>query len=266
MSKLVPYMGGKRLLTKTILSLIPEHRVYCEPFAGSATVLLAKPPSPCEVLNDINGEVVNLFRIMQHHPEEFIKQVRWNLRSRDEYARLKTSDPKTLTDIQRAARMYYLLRAGYGGKLPDVSCHFTGRLEGSSRPFSIYRIEETLYEVHLRLENVTVERLPYGDCLRRYDTLETFFYLDPPYWGHEKDYGVGIFAPEDFANLKEILSALQGRFLMSINDTPEIRDLFAGFQMQAVSTTYTVGARTGRRCKLVKELLFSNYPLSESTA
>lgn len=158
------------------------------------------------------------------------------------------------------------MQAGYGGKLPEAGCHFTGRTEGNSRPFSVYRVEETLYEVHLRLENVTVERLPYGDCLRRYDGPETFFYLDPPYRGHETDYGKGIFAPEDFAQLHEILSALQGKFLLSINDTPEIRELFAGFHMQAVSTTYTAGARAGRRCKQARELLISNYPLPESTA
>lgn len=229
-------------------------------------MLLAKPPSPCEVLNDINGEMVNLYRVLQHHPEEFLNQVRWNLRSRDEFARLKASDPKNLTDIQRAARMYYLLRAGYGGKLPDVNCHFTGRTEGNARPFSVYRVEETLYEIHLRLENVTVERLPYGECLRRYDSPETFFYLDPPYWGHEADYGKGIFAPEDFAQLHEILSGIQGKFLLSINDTPEIRELFAGFHLQEVSTTYTQGTRAGRPCKKAKELLISNYSLPESTA
>jgi len=75
MSKLVPYLGGKRLLTKTILSLLPAHRVYCEPFSGSGTILLEKSPSPAEVLNDINGEIVNLFRTIQAHPEEFLYQV-----------------------------------------------------------------------------------------------------------------------------------------------------------------------------------------------
>jgi DNA adenine methylase len=266
MSKLVPYRGGKRLLTKTILSVIPEHEVYCEPFAGSATVLLAKMPSLCEVLNDVNGEMVNLFRIIQLHPEEFIRQVRWNLRSREEFARLKDSKPQNLTDIQRAARIYFLLRAGYAGKLPDVGCHFTGRTEGNARPFSIYRIEETLYEVHQRLESVTIEHLPYSDCIRRYDTPSTFFYLDPPYWNHETDYGAGIFTPEDFSSLKQILEGLQGKFLLSINDTPEIRELFVGFHLKEVSTIYTQGTRSGRPCKKVQEFLISNYRLSESTA
>jgi len=264
MSKLVPYLGGKRLLTKTILSLIPEHRVYCEPFAGSATVLLAKAPSPCEVLNDINGELVNLFRIIQMHPEEFIKQVRWNLRSREEYARLKNSKPQNLTDIQRAARYYYLLRCSI---TPPGSaaggCSFTVSKLSKNKPLGGPAIIALIDDIHKRLESAVIEHLSYDECVRRYDTPQTFFYLDPPYWGHEKDYGAGIFTPEDFSSLKEILGGIQGKFLLSINDTPEIRNLFAGYQMQAVSTTYTAGARTGQRCKLAKELLISNYSLSE---
>ena len=109
MSKLVPYLGGKRLLAKVILSLIPAHHTYCEPFAGSATVLLAKEPSPLEVLNDLNQELVNLFRVVQNHPEEFLRQVRWQLHSRQEFQRLLSCPPEVLTDIQRAARFYYPL-------------------------------------------------------------------------------------------------------------------------------------------------------------
>lgn len=106
MSKLIPYLGGKRLLTKTILSLLPEHRLYCEPFGGSGTILLEKEPSGVEVINDIDGEIVNLFRIVQTHQEEFLRCIRWNLRSREEFLRLKNSLPAALTDIQRAARLY----------------------------------------------------------------------------------------------------------------------------------------------------------------
>lgn len=265
MSNLIPYLGGKRLLAKTILFLIPEHHLYCEPFAGSATILLAKPPSPCEVLNDLNGDLVNLFRVVQHHPEEFLKCLRWSLRSREEFKRLKESPPQILTDISRAVRFYYLLRAGYGGKLPAVSCHFTGRLEGNSRPFVSARAEETLYEIHLRLENVVVERLPYEDCLRRYDSPRTFFYLDPPYFGHEKDYGPGIFGPDDFHTLSELLQGLQGRFLLSLNDAPEIREIFQNHHLQEVTTTYTAGTGSPggavRSAKKAKELLISNYKM-----
>jgi len=260
MSKLVPYLGGKRLLTKTILSILPEHRLYCEVFGGSGTILLEKEPSPAEIFNDLNGEMVNLFRVIQSHPEEFLRQVRWNLRSRQEFRRLHSSPPPLLTDIQRAARIYYLLRAGYSGKLPDSGCHFAGRMMGSQRPFSIYRIEETLYEIHRRLENITIENLPFDDCLNRYDAADTLFYLDPPYFGHEQDYGKGIFCRDDFEKLAELLRGISGNFLLSLNDTPETRLFFAGHNFLEVTTTYQAGTRHGHG-KKAQELLIANYDI-----
>jgi DNA adenine methylase len=261
MSKLVPYLGGKRLLTKTIIALLPEHHLYCEAFGGSGTILLEKTPSPAEIFNDLNGDMINLFRAVQHHPEEFLRQVRWNLRSRQEFNRLCASPPQLLTDIQRAARIYYLLRTGYGGKLPTAGGrNFTGKSMGSQRPFSIYRIEETLYEIHRRLENVTIEHLPYEICITRYDAPDTLFYLDPPYFNHEKDYGSGIFAPADFQNLAILLKKLQGKFLLSLNDTPEVRLIFAGNHFMEVTTTYNI-APIPRRAKKARELLIANYDL-----
>lgn len=257
MSKLIPYLGGKRLLTKTILSLLPEHRLYCEPFGGSGTILLEKEPSGVEVINDINGEIVNLFRIVQTHQEEFLRCIRWNLRSREEFLRLKNSLPATLTDIQRAARLYYLMRAGYSG----IGKYFNGKIIGSH--FSIYRIEETLYEVHLRLENVTIEHLPYADCIRRYDGPGALFYLDPPYYGCENYYGAGIFGREDFASLAALLRGISGRFLLSLNDTPEVRLLFADFPFLEVSTSYSSGTLHGHD-KKAGVLLIANYDLPEA--
>ena len=262
MSKLVPYLGGKRLLTKTILALLPDHHLYCEPFGGSGTILLEKSPSPAEVFNDLNGDMITLFRVLQHHPDEFLRQVRWNLRSRQEFDRLCASLPILLTDIQRAARIYYLLRAGYGGKLPGAGGrHFSGRSMGSQRPFSIYRIEENLYDIHHRLENITIEHLPYEDCITRYDCDAALFYLDPPYFGHEKDYGSGLFTPADFQNLANLLNNLQGKFLLSLNDTPEVRLIFAGHQLLEVTTTYNIAPIHGR-AKKARELLIANYDLT----
>jgi DNA adenine methylase len=221
---------------------------------------LEKPLSPSEVLNDIDGEIITLFRAVQNHPEELLRQIRWFLRSREEFNRLKAAETASLTDIQRAARIYYLLRASYGGRHPAAGCHFSGKMN-DQRPFSIYRIEETIYDVHRRLENVTIERLPYDECLRRYDSPDTFFYLDPPYWGHEKDYGCGIFARDDFSQLAEMLRAVAGRFLLSLNDVPEIRGIFTGFIFREVATTYHAGTRHGHGKKVV-ELLIANYDLN----
>jgi len=260
MSRLVPYMGGKRLLAKTIVALLPPHRLYCEPFCGSATVLLEKPPSHLEILNDLNREMTNLFRVVKHHLEEFLKEIRWLLRSREEFDRLQQTPPELLTDVHRAARYYYLIKAAYSGKVPEAKSHFTGKQGGASHPMSIYQVEPGLWAVHYRLRQVTIECLPYADCLRRYDGPDAVFYLDPPYWGHEGDYGPGIFRREDFHRLGELLGELQGKFLLSLNDTPEVRDLFGSYHLLEVSTTYHAGTRHGR-AKPAQELLIANYEL-----
>ncbi|MCL4503850.1 MAG: DNA adenine methylase [Deltaproteobacteria bacterium] len=260
MSKFFPYLGGKRLLAKTIISLLPEHRLYCEPFGGSGTVLLEKPPSPAEIYNDINGGLVNLFRILKYHPREFLDTVRWHLRSREDFELFKNMPSQYLTDIHRAAQLYYLLRAGYGGKPPAAGCQFGVSLEPQGKPLSIYRVEESLYEIHRRLENVTIEHLPYADCIPRYDRQDACFYLDPPYYHHEADYGSGIFNRDEFEKMALLLKSIRGSFLLSLNDLPEVRQIFAPFQFKEVATTYHMGTRHGHG-KKVNELLIANYPL-----
>src|SRR5215475_6718489 len=102
------YIGGKNRLARTLIALFPKHTTYVEPFAGGAQVFFHKPPSEVEVLNDLDGEIVNFFRICQWHHEELIRQLRYCLASRKLYELLARSDPVTLTDVQRAARFFYL--------------------------------------------------------------------------------------------------------------------------------------------------------------
>jgi DNA adenine methylase len=103
----------------------------------------------------------------------------------------------------------------------------------------LLRIEEYLSAAHLRLNRVYVECLPYAEVIRRYDGPDTFFYIDPPYWECEDYYGDGIFSREDFTALATQLAGIQGRFLLSLNDTPGVRDAFQGFAIEAVQTKYT---------------------------
>lgn len=107
-SPLAGWMGGKLQLSKRIVAAIPEHTCYVEPFAGAAWVLFRKLESDVEVINDINRELVTFYRCIQHHLEEFVRYFKWVLVARDEFERLKRVEPDTLTDIQRAARFYYL--------------------------------------------------------------------------------------------------------------------------------------------------------------
>ena len=257
MNSFLSYMGGKSLLANRIIDRMPEHKCYCEVFAGAAWVLFRKEESAVEIINDINTDLVTLYRVVKHHLDEFVRYLRWLLVARDEFERFKEENPDTLTDIQRAVRFYYLLRTGYASRIkaPSFSMTSTGRSS-----FNLLRIEEDLSAAHLRLARVYVENLPYERLITRVDKPATFFYLDPPYYGFEDYYGPGIFKRDDYARLAGVLRGIQGKFIMSINDVPEIRQLFKGFTIEGVETSYT--ASGGNKRIRAKELLIRNYEIA----
>jgi len=114
---IIPWIGGKRRLAKRIIPLFPEHTCYVEPFCGAAAIYFMKNQTKVEVLNDINGELVNLYRVVKHHMDEFVRQFRWSLTSRQMYKWLQDTPEEILTDIQRAARFFYLQKNAFGGKV-----------------------------------------------------------------------------------------------------------------------------------------------------
>jgi DNA adenine methylase len=248
------WVGGKSRLTKRIIERIPEHSCYCEPFAGAAWVLFRKEESTVEVINDINREIITLYRCLQWHLEEFLRYFKWVLVSRDEFERLKRAIPDTLTDIQRAARFFYIQQTCFGGRIHNPTFGYSVRSRGHK--LNLLRIEEELSAAHLRLARVYIECLPYAEVISRYDRPETFFYIDPPYWDCEGYYGKGIFNKEDFARLAGILADINGRFILSINDRPEIREIFGAFLLEEVTLKYTCS-----KAKNVpaNELLISNF-------
>lgn len=250
---LVPWIGGKRRLAKDILPVFPEHTCYVEAFAGAAALFFLKPPAKVEVLNDVNGDMVNLYRVVQHHLEEFVRQFRWALASREIYGWTKATPPATLTDIQRAARFFYLQKNGFGGK---VESQTFGTATTAKPRLNLLRLEEDLSAVHLRLHQVTIERLDWASCLARYDRPHTLFYLDPPYWGTE-GYGVG-FGLDQYDLMAEMVAKLKGKAVISVNDIPEMRLAFKGLAMRKLSTRYTVGGSACAR-KLSGELLICNF-------
>jgi len=254
----IAWVGGKSQLTDTIIPLIPEHKGYVEVFAGAAWLLFRKEPSKSEIINDLNGDLVRLYRVLQHHLEEFLRYFKWVLISREAFDRLKKVDPNTLTDIQRAARFYYLVKCGFGARVDNPSFGI-----GSTQAprLNLVRIEEELSAAHLRLSRVFVDNRPYADCIKRFDKPTTFFYVDPPYYDCEDYYGKGMFAKADFVKLHELLSNVKGKWLMSINDVPYIRALFKDFEIREVATTYSMAA--GKR-KDVSELLIANYELPKT--
>lgn len=250
----IPYFGGKSRLAKTIISRIPEHACYVEVFAGGASVFFNKEPSKTEVINDLDKDLVTVYRAIKHHPEELYRQFKFTLVSRAEFEREKMVNPETLTDIQRAARYLYLQKSSFGG-------HITGRTFGTSttgRPrLNLLSLESTIEEAWQRLANVHIECLDYRDLIPRYDRPHSFFFLDPPYWNipaYNYD-----FQQQDFHNLFEVLNSLKGKFLMTINDTPEIRDIFGGFSVEEVQLKYSAARSESSRSKQRTELIISNF-------
>lgn len=235
-----PYVGGKRLLAKRIIERINEipHSLYVEPFVGMGGVFLRRPvPARTEVINDISGDVVTLFRVLQRHYSYFVDFLRFTLASRREFERLQATDPTTLTDFERAARFLYLQRVSFGGKVKGRT--FGLATDHGSR-FNLTRLVPMLDDLHTRLAGVVIENLPYQEAIARYDRDHTLFYLDPPYYRCEDYYGDGVFSREDFTRLAGLLAGIKGRFIMSLNDTPEVREIFAAFRVDAVETRYSL--------------------------
>ncbi len=247
------WLGGKSRLADQIIERMPAHQAYCEVFAGAAWVLFKKPPSKVEIINDINRELTNLYRCLKHHLGELVAQFRWMLVSRDDFDAFLQMPPDSLTDIQRAARFFYLAKTSFGARINKPT--FGIAATGAPR-LNLLRIEEELSDAHVRLARVFVENKPYDQVLQRFDKPGTLFYIDPPYWGCEKDYGDGLFSRDDFARLAGLLGTLKGKFILSLNDTPGVRETFAGFRIESVQTRYSIGASVN---KPVGEVLICNF-------
>ena len=256
-----PWLGGKRNLARRICAIIDAVpcTTYAEPFVGMGGIFLRRSSRPkSEVINDRGRDIANLFRILQRHYPQFLDTLRFQLTTRAEFERLVAVDPDTLTDLERAARFLYLQRTAFGGKV-------SGRNFGvdRSRPgrFNLTTLEPMLEDLHSRLAGVVIECLDWSAFIPRYDSPDTLFYLDPPYWGCEDDYGKAMFARDDFDRLAQLLASIRGRFILSLNDVPEVRAAFRTFHLAEVATTYTVNARRNDQAGTRAELLISNWPL-----
>jgi DNA adenine methylase len=247
---IIPWIGGKRRLVDPITRRFPAHTCYVEAFAGAAAMYFLKAPSEVEVINDINGELINLYRVIKHHLEEFVRQFKWALSSRQVYEWQQATVPETLTDIQRAARFFYLQKLAFGGK---VEGQVFGTATTSPPRLNLLRIEEELSQAHLRLQSTYVENLPWRRVVEKYDRGHTLFYLDPPYWETE-GYGVE-FGLEEYFDMGELARTVAGSMVISVNDHQEMRRAFEGLHMETLDITYTVGGGSGSQAR---ELLIWN--------
>ena len=242
-SPVAGYIGGKRQLSRTLVERISaiDHSIYAEPFLGMGGVFFKRTSRPkVEAVNDASKDVATFFRILQRHHQAFMEMLKWQLTSRAEFERLNKQDPETLTDLERAARFLYLQRLSFGGKVAGRT--FGIDTSGPAR-FDTARLAPLLEAAHERLSGVWVECLPWQKFIQRWDRPGALFYLDPPYFGTEHFYGKELFARSEFEQLSVALKGLQGRFILSLNDVPEIRELFAWAEIEPVRLAYTASGK-----------------------
>lgn len=252
----IPWIGGKRRLSNWILPKFPPHKCYVEAFAGGGALFFAKDESKVEVLNDFDGELVNLYKIIQHHFEEFLRQFKWSLTSRKMYEWQNMTNPETLTDIHRAARFYYLQKLSFGGK---VKSRTFGTATTSPPRLNLMRIEEDMSQAHLRLARTYIEHLSWEKVFKKYDREHTLIYLDPPYWqteGYSSEFGW-----EHYELMNKMVRECKGMAIISINAHPDIIELFGGLHMEMKDIKYTVGGGAGTKAK---ELLIWNDQVEQN--
>jgi len=242
-------------MAKRLAEILPEHSCYVELFAGAANLLFVKERSKTEVINDVNCDLVNLFRVARYHPRAFIDELQLTTQSRIEFDDFKNQPG--LTDIQRAARIYFLLKTAFGGRGGDTNSTFgygtTGRARFRRVAFAAVR------RCHKRLDGVYIENLDFQECIDRYDRKHTVFYCDPPYW-QTSGYRVP-FNWDDHVRLATRLKSIKGKFLLSINDHPDIRRLYKGLPRLKVNVRYSVARDKGSSATDRTELLIANFKL-----
>ena len=242
-SPAAPWVGGKIRLAKTIIPMIEAipHVTYAEPFVGMGGIFLRRRhAAKAEIINDYSRDVSNFFRILQRHYVAFLDMLRYQLTMRAEFERLLAVDPDTLTDLERAARFLYLQRTVFGGKPGSRS--FGVSIARPAR-FDVTKLVPVLEDIHSRLSGVVIERLSYEHFMPKYDRADTLFYLDPPYYGCEDYYGKEMFSRADFSRLAALLRGIKGKFLLSLNDVPEVREIFSDFRLIPVRLKYSVNAQ-----------------------
>lgn len=252
MESCIGWIGGKRLLRKAILERFPSDEVgrYIEVFGGAGWVLFGKEkiPGQLEVYNDLNGNLVNLFRCVKYHCGEVQKELEWLLTSREQFFDcLAQLDVRGLTDIQRAARFFYSVKISFGC---DQRTYATSAK-------SIDNAAEYLEKVKLRLKGVNIEHRDFEPLIKTYDRKNALFYLDPPYVGTEGYYDCS-FGADDHQRLRTILEGIKGRFILSYNDCPMVRELYAGYRIEDISRAATL-AGNGNNKEQFAEVIIRNF-------
>lgn len=269
MSKLIAFgwYGGKYSHLDWLLPLLPESQHYCEPFGGSAAVLLNREPSPVETYNDLDGEVVNFFRVLREQKDVLIEAIGLTPFSREEFELALSSDKQRLTNLERARRFYVLARQVRTGLAQTASsgrwahCRLTSRAGMAGAVSRWLGSVEDLPEIAQRLLRVQIEHAPAVEVIQRYDSEQTLFYCDPPYLhetrGDSRAYEFEMTDTEHRA-LAAVLRDVKGRVALSGYDAHLMSELYGDWYRTEAPSKTAHSAKQPRR-----EILWTNYDPQE---
>lgn len=253
------WIGGKSKLADEIINMLPEHKLYVEVFGGALNILYAKSKSKLEVVNDINSELINLHRAIRNNPQTLSMYLKQLLISREIFNDIKKCRIKPKNNIERASHYLYILTQSFGAKQDS----FGMNAKGFTSPPNIYKSYQKWSK---RLRGVTIENKSFEDLITTYDHDEAFFYCDPPYVDTESYYkNTGGFGQKEHELLAETLSKVQGKFLVSYNDHPLVRELYKDFNIKVTKEIeYTLGKNAHGVAKKVREVYITNYEIKDN--
>ena len=259
MNSFMSWIGGKKALRDEIISRFPtDYKRYIEVFGGGGWVLFHKAPgNDFEVYNDRNPNLANLYRCVRDHPDELISELTYALNSRTDfdYIRKTLKTPTEIPDVKRAAYFYQLIRYSYASGLDSYA----------SQPHSMWNNFPLIINACARLQKVVIENKDFEKLIDQYDRPESFFYCDPPYFETEDYYEDVGFTKDDHIRLANRLSSIEGKYLLSYNDCPEIRELYEsrGARIESISRLSNIAQRY-EAGKQYDELIISNYDTKEN--
>lgn len=261
MNSFMSWIGGKKSLRELIVTLFPlYYERYIEVFGGGGWILFYKNPgNDFEVYNDFNGLLVNLYRCVREKPNELMAALQYVLNSRKDFELVKNalSRDSLISDVQRAAWFYQLIRYSYASSLTSFG----------SQPHDIRSNFPLIEQAHRRLAKVVIENKDFERLIGQYDRPVSFFYCDPPYFeteGYYKNIGEDGFTEKDHMRLRDVLLCTEGKFLLSYNDCDFIRNLYdaPGIRIEAFTRINNIKQRYDGGAQF-SEILIANYDMQE---
>jgi DNA adenine methylase len=261
MNSFISWIGGKHILAKTIIKMMPEHHAYVEVFGGAGWVLFKKPPSRVDVWNDLNGDLVNLFRVVRNRLNAFKQRQYFLLASREEYTTFQQAlkAGKFKDDIDRAIAFYYCIKNSFGSSV------YNGWAFGPDRPPTYRNGLDHLDAARDRLKNVFIDNLSFDRLIHNWDRGKTLFYCDPPYHMlldlKGRSYYQCTFSVDDHKRLRDTVRGVAGKVILSYDDHPEVRKLYRkGFNIvETAPVHYCMNNKRNTPARRVGELIITNF-------